>query len=86
MKWARVLPEQRGGDFGGPVRRMCQLYSAGFAASAGMNLRFDDDYIGLEAVRTFAGFFLGKGDFATRGGDAVACEDSFSLVFVNLHQ
>src|SRR5260221_4871342 len=65
---------------------MGQLYSAGFTAPAGVNLSLNHDDIGLKAMGAFAGFFFGEGNFAARSGDAVACEDSFSLVFVNLHQ
>src|SRR5258708_34228085 len=65
---------------------MGQLSPASFAAYAGVNLSLNHDDIGLKAMRAFVGFFLGEGNFAARSGDAVACEDSFSLVFVNLHQ
>jgi len=40
-----------------------QLYAAGFAASAGVNLSLNHDDIGLKAMRAFAGFFLGEGNF-----------------------
>ena len=73
-------------DFGGFVGRMRELHAARFAAAAGVNLRFHDDDVGLEPLRAFARFFLGEGDFAARSGDAVAREDSFGLVLVNLHQ
>src|SRR5579859_6276349 len=46
----QIHAQHAGGDFGGFVGRMGQLDATGFAASAGMNLRLDDDNIGLEAV------------------------------------
>jgi|ERR1700736_2951514 len=64
---------------------MGELDTAGFATSPGMDLRFDDDDIGFEALCGFASFFFGEGDFAARSGDAVTGEYSFSLVLVNLH-
>ena len=65
---------------------MRELYAAAFAAAAGVDLRLDDDDVGLEALRGFAGFFLGEGHFAARSGDAVAREDRLGLILVNLHR
>ncbi len=65
---------------------MGQLDAACFAAAACVNLRLDDDNIGLESVRPFAGLFFRESDLAARSGHAVASEDSFGLVLVNLHQ
>ena len=41
----RFMPSILASDFSGFVRRMRELYAAGFAAATGMNLRFDDDDI-----------------------------------------
>ena len=73
------------GEIGGFVGGVGQLYAAGFAASAGVNLRFDDDYGSAETLGSGAGFVFGEGDFAAGDGDTVASKDGFSLIFVNLH-
>ena len=65
---------------------MGKLDASGFASAARVDLRFHYDDIRFKALRTFASFFFGEGDFAPRSGNTVAGEDSFSLVFVNLHQ
>jgi hypothetical protein len=51
-----------------------------------VNLRFNNDKVGLEPRRAFAGFFFGESDFSAGGGHTIACQDSFGLVLVNLHQ
>jgi hypothetical protein len=64
---------------------MGEFDAAGFAAATGVDLRFDDDDGGAEALSGGAGFFLAEGDFAARSRDAVASENRFRLIFVNLH-
>jgi len=49
-------------------------------------LRFDDHYGPAQAAGNGAGFFFCKRHFTVRSGNAVAGEDGFSLVFVNLHE
>jgi hypothetical protein len=64
---------------------VCEFYAAGFAAATSVNLRFDDDDGSAQALGSGAGFVLAEGDFAAGSGDAVAGEDRFRLIFVNLH-
>jgi hypothetical protein len=73
-------------DFRGFVGRVRELDAAGFAATASVNLRFDNDYVGFESGRAFAGFFLGKSHFATRSRDTVARENGFGLILMDLHR
>src|ERR1700733_10724384 len=80
-----IHAEHGAGDFGGFVGRMRELYAAGFAAATGMDLRFDDHDRSAQALGGGAGFFLAEGDFAAWSGDAIASENRFRLIFVNLH-
>jgi hypothetical protein len=73
------------GEIGGFVSRTGELNATGFAAATCVNLRFDDADVGFEALGGFACFFFGEGNFTAGSGDAVAREDRFGLVFVNLH-
>jgi len=59
-----------------------------FAAATGVDLRFDDDEVGVrsQAVRRLTRFILGEGDFAAGRRDAVAGKDRLGLVFMNLHR
>jgi hypothetical protein len=41
--------------------------------------------MGLEALRGFARFFLGKSDFAAGSSDAIARKNRFRLILMNLH-
>src|SRR5208282_1940314 len=65
---------------------MGELDAAGFAASAGVNLRFDHDDVGFETSGAFASFFPGESHFPAGRGYAIAGEDGFGLIFVNLHR
>ncbi len=64
---------------------MREFYAASLAAAAGVNLRFDDDDRSAQALGGGAGFFLAESDFAAGSGNAVASENRFRLIFVNLH-
>src|SRR4029077_20966139 len=74
------------GDVGGFVGGARQLDAARFAAAAGVNLRFHDANVRLQALRGFARFFLGKSDIAAWSGHAVARQDRLRLILVNLHR
>ena len=80
-----IHAEHGAGDVGGFVGRVREFDAAGFTAATGVNLRFDDDDGSAEALSGGAGFFLAEGDFAARSRDAVAGENRFRLIFVNLH-
>src|SRR5713101_964756 len=69
----------------GVTRFMPRMWPA-IAAAAGMNLGLDYDHVGFQALRRFARFFLGVSDFAARSGHAVARENRFGLILVNLHR
>ena len=68
------------------VRILDDLDAAAFAASARMNLRFDDDGFPAERDRSVPGFFRREDDAAFRERDGVLSEDLLALVFVNLHR
>src|SRR5260370_5689646 len=74
------------GDFGGFVAGARELDAATLTTTAGMNLGLDEDDVGFEALCRFARFLLGVSDFAARSGDAVARENRFGLILVNLHR
>ena len=80
------MPEHVAGDVRGFVGRMGELYAAGFAAPTRMNLRFHDDDGRAEPLRGRARLFLGESDFTAGSRDAVASQDRFGLIFVNLHR
>src|SRR5262249_46961451 len=82
----QVHAQHVAGDFSGFVGGVGQLYAAGFAAAAGMDLRLHNDDITLKSGGSLAGFFLGESDFAARRGDSVTRQDRFRLILVNLHR
>src|SRR5262249_44641195 len=73
--------------FGGAALR--DLHSAALAATASVDLRFDDDerIAGLRCEALRGGFRLvhGEGWIAFGNGDTVLGEDLFALVLVDLH-
>jgi hypothetical protein len=77
--------ENLAGEIGSFVGRTGQLHASRFAAAAGMDLRFDDGDVGLQALGRFARFFLGEGDFAAGSGYAIPRQNRFRLVLMNLH-
>ena len=84
----QLHPEHVAGKIGGFVGRARQLDAAAFAAATGMDLRFDDYDRGMrpKAVGRLARFILGEDNFAAGSSNAIAGEDRFGLVFVNLHR
>ena len=62
-----------------------ELDAAAFAASAGMNLRLDDDRAAAEPSGDLTGFVRRERDLAARHGHAVLFEERFGLIFVNFH-
>jgi hypothetical protein len=80
-----IHAEHGAGDFGGFVGGMRELDATGFASAAGVDLRFDDDDGSAKALGGGAGFFLAESDFAAGSRDAIASENRFRLIFVNLH-
>jgi hypothetical protein len=80
-----VHTEHGAADFGGFIGRMREFYTAGFAATTGVDLRFNNDDWSAEALGGGAGFFLAESDFAAGSGNAVAGEYRLRLIFVNLH-
>ena len=65
------------------------LDAATFAASAGVDLRLDDDAfgaIGEEAARDFECFIEGVRHLAARHGNAVLRKDVLRLIFVDFHR
>ena len=70
----------------GFIRRFRELHAAGFAAAAGVNLRFHDDNLGSQALRHRARVVRFENHFAARHGHAEFREDRLGLVFVNLHE
>ena len=79
------MPENLSGVSRGFVRRFGELYAAGFAAAAGVNLRFHDDNGSAQALGDGARFVFLEDDFAARDGHAEFGEDRFGLIFVDLH-
>src|SRR5271169_7012727 len=65
---------------------MCEFYATGFAAAAGMDLRFYNHYAGSESCCAFAGFFLGKSHFPAWSSDTVTRENGLGLILMNLHR
>ena len=82
----QVHAQHVAGDVGGFVGGMRELDAAGLAAAAGMDLRLYDNDGRFQAMRAFAGLFLREGNFAARDSDAVAGENRFGLILVNLHR
>ena len=74
------------GDIRGFVRGTSELDAAGFAAAARVDLGFNDHDGRLQTMRRFAGLFLGEGHLTAGSGNAVAREDGFGLILVNLHR
>ena len=64
--------ENVAGDIGGLIGGTRQLHAACFAPAARVDLGFHDGDVRLQALRRFARFFLGEGDFAARSGHAIA--------------
>ncbi len=65
------------------------LDAAAFAATAGVDLRLDDDAfgaVGEEAARDFECFIEGVRHLAARHGNAVLRKDVLCLVFVDFHR
>jgi len=56
------------------------------APAASVNLCFDHDNRRLQAICAFARLFFGEGDFAARSSNAIASQNCFGLILVNLHQ
>src|SRR5580704_10956916 len=66
---------------------MCEAISAASSGEcASVNLRFDNDHVGFESGRAFAGFFLRKSHFAAWNGDTVTRENGLGLILMNLHR
>ena len=80
-----IHAEHVAGDFGGLVGGVGELDATGFPAAAGVDLGFDDNDGGVQPLGGFACFFLGEGDFSAGCGDAIARQDRFGLVLVDLH-
>ncbi len=81
----RPHAENLTGEIGGFVGRTGQLHASSFAAAAGVDLRFHDGNVGLQALGRFARFFLGEGDFAARSGYTIPRQNGLRLILVNLH-
>ena len=72
------------GGGAGFVGVLDDLDASAFAASAGVDLGFDDDGAS-ESLGGRFGFGYGVSHFAARHGHAVARKQGFGLVFVDLH-
>ena len=81
-------PNHGAGKLLGLVGRLGELDAAALAASAGMDLRFDDHDMAAraaQAARDLAGFRSAEGHVTSRDGHAVARENCFRLILVNFH-
>ena len=63
-----------------------QLHAAALAASAGMNLRLDDDGAAAEPPGNLAGLGRVERHLALRNGHAIPREDGLGLIFVDFHR
>jgi hypothetical protein len=86
LKSDKVHAEHTRSDFRSLVGRVSDLYTAALATAARMNLRFDHDNGRFEAVSAFPCLFFGKRDFTARSSNAIARQNCFGLILVNLHQ
>ena len=78
--------EHFGRDLFGFFGRFRQFYAAAFAASARVNLRFDDNNVSAEFFRRRFGFFGRRRDDSARHRNAVIFKKFFPLIFVYLHR
>jgi len=67
------------------VERLDDLDPTALAATAGMDLRFDDPNRTAKVLSQLYRFYDGVRDPAARDGDAVLGQDAFCLVLVNIH-
>src|SRR5258708_18353631 len=74
------------GNILGFISRARQLYAPALAAAPGVNLRFYDNNVRLQALCGLTRLFLGVSHLATRRGHAVARKDGLGLILVNLHR
>ena len=81
----QVHAEHLPGDLLGFFRALRQLHASALAASAGMNLRLDDDRP-AEPLRNFPRFFLRIRNFSARYPHAVARKNLLRLVLMYFHQ
>ena len=68
------------------TRLIRMLFEATFAASAGVNLCFDDGQLAAEFFKRRCCFVGRFGDDSVRDGDASGLQQFFSLIFVNFHR
>ena len=86
------LPQHGFGEFSGLVRGITEMHPAleaifedPFAASAGMNLGFDDDCFARQRRGRGLGLLRRARDGAARGRDVVFLEKFLGLILVNVH-
>src|SRR5204863_5742667 len=77
-------PDHLLGDALGFVRRFRELDAASLAATAGVNLRLDDDHGAAETFGNRGRFSGIENDFAARNGNTESGENGLGLVLVNL--
>ena len=87
------LAEHFRGEIAGFGRRFAKVDAAfeavferALAATAGVDLSFDDEVFSREGVGDFFGFLRSGGNAAGAVGDAVFIEEFFGLVFVDVHR
>ena len=81
-------PQNLAGNLGGFLNRFGNLHAAAFAAASRVNLRFND-YSASPGVKKILcrdlGLLAGLSHFPTRHRDTILFQDSFGLIFMNLH-
>src|SRR4029079_4469291 len=78
--------ENFAGELADVIERPCQLDAAALAATACVNLRFDDPNGTAERLRRIDRFVDGKGRHAARNRHPVTAKNFFTLIFVDLHK
>ena len=68
------------------IERACQLDTAAFAASTGMNLRLNDPNLATQRSSGRLGFLNAETRNAARRHNAKTAQYFFCLIFVNLHE
>src|SRR5687767_11380167 len=89
--WSRLMGDEISADhftsfLFGLLRVARQLDAAGFAAPAGMDLGFNDTGAAAKPNCRRFGLFRRCGNFAPGNRNAVALENLFGLIFVNIHR